>query len=413
MREATIRQATVLVGGLGSRLGALTAETPKPLLEVGGRPFLVWLLRELVRFGVEDILLLTGHLSERVEAALAGLVAHLPKRVTLGISREPRRAGTGGALFYARDRLQPHFLLCNGDSLLDLNLAHLLAEAAADPDEVVGRIVLRSLPDASRYGVVALEGDRVTEFRARPPAGTPGIINAGMYLFDRRVLASVREDASLEQDVLPALAERGALRGTPANGYFIDIGIPEDLARARAELASHLSRPALFLDRDGVINRDHGWVGTRERFEWMPGAIEAIRAASDDGWHVFVVTNQSGVARGHYDEAAVAALHGWMVEQIRRQGGNVDDIRYCPFHPEAPLERYRQAHGWRKPEPGMILDLIACWGLDRRRCVLVGDQETDLAAAAAAGIAARRFTGGDVRACVAEARAALTRSMTA
>ena len=165
---------------------------------------------------------------------------------------------------------------------------------------------------------------------------------------------------------------------------------------AQQEIPRILHRRALFLDRDGVINVDHGYVGSRDRFEWMPGAREAIRAATDAGWHVFVITNQSGVARGHYDEAAVTALHGWMIDEVRRAGGTIDDIRYCPFHPDAVVPAYRRVSDWRKPAPGMLLDLMRAWELDPARCVLVGDQETDMAAAAAAGISGRRFEGGNL-----------------
>jgi D-glycero-D-manno-heptose 1,7-bisphosphate phosphatase len=118
--------------------------------------------------------------------------------------------------------------------------------------------------------------------------------------------------------------------------------------------------------------------------------------ATEAGWHVFVVTNQSGVARGHYDEAAVGSLHAWMTGEIRRHGGTIDDIRYCPFHEDAVLPAYRRASDWRKPEPGMILDLMRKWELDPAGCVLVGDQPRDIAAAGAAGIASHLFPGGDL-----------------
>ena len=283
--------------------------------------------------------------------------------------------------------------MCNGDSMLACNLADLLA---ADTPGIVGRMVVRHLADASRSGVVALDGDRIIAFAERPAAGGGGFINAGIYRFDRRILAHLVPGCSLERDVLPKLAARGVLRAVVGDGYFIDIGVPADYARAQQALPEALRRPALFLDRDGVLNVDRGWVGTRERFEWMPGAIEAVRRATAKGWHVFIVTNQSGVARGFYDEAAVRDLHNWMRGAILAAGGTIDDVRYCPFHPEAPLPAYRQASDWRKPAPGMIEDLIRVWRLDRQRCVLVGDQPTDLAAAAAAGIAGYHFTGGNL-----------------
>lgn len=395
--SVTVRQCAILVGGLGTRLGALTAGTPKPLLPCGDRPFLAWLMRELLRFGVEEFVLLTGHLSGEVAARVEALSAMLPKPARIVLSEEPERAGTGGAVFHARDKLDTRFLLCNGDSLFDCNLATLLA----GDDDAVGRMMLRQVDDASRYGVVVLEGEHVRAFRERPAAGTPGVINAGIYVFGRTLIEELAPACSLEADVLPRLAARGALRGVVGDGYFRDIGIPEDYVRAGEEIPRVVHRPALFLDRDGTINVDHGWVGTRERFEWVPGAREAIHCATDAGWHVFVVTNQSGVARGHYDEAAVTSLHEWMTDEVRRAGGTIDDIRYCPFHVDGVVPAYARASDWRKPEPGMLLDLMRAWELDPARCVMIGDQESDMQAARAAGIAARRFAGGDLREFVA------------
>jgi D-glycero-D-manno-heptose 1,7-bisphosphate phosphatase len=387
----TVRQCAVLVGGLGTRLGALTAATPKPILTCGDRPFLGWLLREFVRFGVTEFVLLTGHLSSEIERAAADIQASLPVRVTITLSEEPIRAGTGGAVFHARDLLHDRFLLCNGDSLFDSNLSLLLADAADDDPDVVGRVVLRQLDDASRYGVVTLDGDRITAFRERPPAGTPGTINGGVYLFRKTLIDHLRPSCSLEADVMPALAMDGRLRGTLGTGYFRDIGVPEDFARAQTEIPALLRRRALFLDRDGVLNVDHGYVGCRERFEWTEGAKQAIRHATGAGWHVFIVTNQSGVARGLYDEDAVRALLAWIGDEARASGGTIDDVRYCPYHPDGTDDAYRRAHPWRKPEPGMLLDLIRCWELDPARAIMIGDQESDMRAAADAGVAGYLF----------------------
>jgi D,D-heptose 1,7-bisphosphate phosphatase len=396
MRSVTVTQCAVLAGGLGTRLGSLTEATPKPLLSRGGRPFLAWLLRELSRFGVNEFVLLTGHLSEEIERALPAIQATLPRRVSISVSREPRRAGTGGAVFHARDRLHDRFLLCNGDSLFDTNIAAMLADAVRDDPEVMGRMMLRQLPDASRSGVVTMDGDRVTTFRERPPPGTPGIINAGVYLFRRAMLDLLRPDCSLEADIMPALAAGGSLRGTVGEGYFRDIGVPEDFDRANDELLALRGRRALFLDRDGVVNIDHGHVGSRERFEWVPGALDAIRLATSAGWHVFVVTNQSGVARGFYDVVAVNDLLAWIADEARRHGGTIDDTRFCPFHPNAARPRFRALSDWRKPGAGMLRDLIRAWELDPARCLMIGDQPTDMRAAAAAGISGHLFEGGNL-----------------
>ena len=385
----TIRQCAVLVGGLGTRLGALTATTPKPLLRIGDRPFLAWLLREFVRFGIEEFVLLAGHGAAAIEACLDALIASLPRKARVVVSQEPSRSGTGGAVWHARDRLDERFLLCNGDSLFATNLARLFA--CETPS-----VMLRPMENGARYGSVELQGDTITGFRERPASGGASLINTGIYLFDRGIFDELRPDCSLEADVLPRLASRSALRGCVGEGYFRDIGVPEDLALAQKEIPRLLQRSVLFLDRDGVINIDHGYVASRDRFEWTPGALEAIRTATDAGWHVFVVTNQSGVARGHYDEAAVQALHEWMCNEVRRHGGTIDDIRYCPYHEDASVPAYRKASDWRKPRPGMLLDLMQAWELDTARCVLVGDQATDTEAARAAGIEGRLFAGGNL-----------------
>lgn len=394
-QRVTIRQAVILAGGRGSRLGALTDATAKPVLDVGGRPFLYWPMRELQRFGVERFVVLTGHAAPAAEAALRAAAAALPRPAPLDFVREDTPRGTGGALREAADLLDARFLLLNGDTLFDCNLARLLRAAAAQPEAVFMHMLLRDAPAGARYGVVTTDGARVTAFAERPAGGADGgLINAGIYVVDRRVVAGIPPGASLERDVLPHLAASGRLYGTRAEGWFVDIGTPPDLVRARAELPARLRRRALILDRDGVLNLDHGYVGTRDRWDWVEGAREATAAATAAGWHVFVATNQSGIARGMYDEAAFATLQDWVADRLRAAGGTIDDWRYCPFHPDAAVTRYRADSDRRKPAPGMLLDLMRAWELSPADCVMIGDQPTDMAAAAAAGIAGHRFPGG-------------------
>jgi D-glycero-D-manno-heptose 1,7-bisphosphate phosphatase len=156
-------------------------------------------------------------------------------------------------------------------------------------------------------------------------------------------------------------------------------------------------RPALFLDRDGVLNEDRGYVSRWEDFAWVAGAREAVAAFNRAGWLVIVVTNQSGVGRGYYTEADMHALHRRMGEDLAAAGGRIDAFYFAPHHPEAPVESYRHPDPPdRKPNPGMILRALAEWPIDRARSVLVGDKRSDMEAAARAGIRGLLFAGGDL-----------------
>ena len=183
-------------------------------------------------------------------------------------------------------------------------------------------------------------------------------------------------------------------------GPVLDLATPQGRAAAPAVVAARTVRPAVFLDRDGVLNVDRGYVHALADFAWIPGAVAAVKQLNDAGWYVFVVTNQSGIGRGLYTEADMAALHRHMADTFARAGAYVDDWRHCPFHPEGTVARYRQAHPWRKPEPGMILDLLDHWPVDRAASFLIGDKPTDIQAAAAAGLPGHLFAGGDLSAFV-------------
>ena len=157
-------------------------------------------------------------------------------------------------------------------------------------------------------------------------------------------------------------------------------------------------RPALFLDRDGVLNEDRGYVSRWEDFAWVPGAREVVAEFNGAGWLVIVVTNQSGVGRGYYTEADMHALHARMGEELSKAGAHVDAFYFAPHHPEAPVAAYRHPDPPdRKPNPGMILRALADWPIDRERSVLVGDKTSDMQAAARAGIRGLMFKGGDLR----------------
>jgi D-glycero-D-manno-heptose 1,7-bisphosphate phosphatase len=155
-------------------------------------------------------------------------------------------------------------------------------------------------------------------------------------------------------------------------------------------------RPALFLDRDGVINVDKSYIFRREDFEWVEGAQDVIRRFNAMGWWVFVVTNQSGIARGYYTEEQMQALHDWMTAELAAANIHIDRIYHCPFHEEGTIPRYTRDSYDRKPKPGMLIRAMTDFPVIKDRSFLIGDKQADLEAAQAAGVRGFLFTGGDL-----------------
>jgi D,D-heptose 1,7-bisphosphate phosphatase len=398
----TVTQAVCLVGGRGTRLGALTDHTPKPMLSVGGQPFLDYLVHEARRFGLQKLLLLTGYRFEEIAERYAGRSFGA---LSVDVVVEPSPAGTAGALANAIEHLDETFFLLNGDSFFGFNWLNL-ARALEYGDWMIHATLARGIV-GSRYGRVELAGDRICGFQPQGDNSQP--INAGIYLVRRAVLdLIVTTPCSLEHEILPTLATRGQLLGSAAEGPFIDIGIPDDFTRAQTLMPAYMRRPAAFLDRDGVLNRDDGYVHRPDQFVWIEGAIDAVRWLNDAGYYVFVVTNQAGVAHGYYAEQDVHDLHAWMQSELQRHGAHIDAFEHCPYHPEGAVDRYRRVSDFRKPGPAMIVKLQKDWTTDTAGSLMVGDRDIDMQAARAAGITGHKFSGGNlldfVRQCAAAPR---------
>ncbi|WP_128926857.1 HAD-IIIA family hydrolase [Bradyrhizobium guangxiense] len=389
-----LRQAVILVGGLGTRLGERTRLVPKPLLEVAGRPFLDHLLDELTRYPtVEEVVLLAGHRADVVVEAYHG---KRWRHASVTVVCEPAPCGTGGALKHAAGVLQDRFFLLNGDSWFDFNLLDLALRARSS--SAIVHMALKRDQEGDRYGRVVLEGSRVRRFLGAG-AQPNGPINTGVYCIDRAVLRYIDElPCSLEQQVFPRLVAEGQLEASLYDGFFIDIGIPSDFERVQHELPERRRRPAVFFDRDGVLNVDKAYVHRIEDFEWIDGAREAIKLCNDLGYYAFVATNQSGVARGYYGVEDVHRLHDWMSGELAAVGAHIDDYQYCPYHEEGTIEAFRRVSDRRKPAPGMIIDCMNGWPVRTEGSLLVGDNDRDVEAAPAAGLPGHLYKDGDLAA---------------
>lgn len=364
------RQCVILVGGLGTRLGALTAAASKPLLGVGGRPFLEYLLREAARFGFRQVLLLAGWRSEDAEAYLAdgGLAAELG--LTIQVSREHEPAGTGGALWRARHLLDEWFYLLNGDSWFDFNWLSLLTTDGAE--RATATLGLRRIEDAGRYGVVETEGARVRRFLERPMTPGPAAVNGGVYLVSRRIVSHLRERCSLERDCFPWLAASGDLRGRLAEGRFIDIGIPTDFALAQTLIPAWRRRPAVFLDSESLVGGEAGSVHFLGQPRCLPGAAIAVRQLNDAGFYVFVL--DQSVTRAPSAEGHAGLYREAIQAQLRPLAAHIDDFGHGAAHPDEEQAR------------GGLVDLIERWPLDIARSVIIARRLGDLQAGRAAGL---------------------------
>jgi D-glycero-D-manno-heptose 1,7-bisphosphate phosphatase len=384
-------QVVLLAGGRGTRLGALSETVPKPLAAVAEKPFIQYLVEDFRRFGFADFLVLAGHLGRQIEEFfMRRPVAGAAVRVLI----EPAPRGTAGALRRAADWLNETFILANADTLFAINYLDFVRPPEVEP--WLGKLALHRTAAGGRYGEVETANGRIIAFRERGRGAAAHLINGGVYLLKREIVDHIGEGVvSLERDVFPALA--GTLCGQTFAAPFIDIGVPEALAAAQTMVPEIVARPAAFLDRDGVLNIDSGYVHRPEQFRWIEGAAAAVKALNDWGYLVIVATNQAGVARGYYAEADVYRLHRWINDALRPQGAHVDAFYHCPHHPQGTAA-YARVCDSRKPGPGMLLRAIKEWPIRRDGSFVIGDKESDIEAGRRAGLPGHLFPGGDLRA---------------
>jgi D-glycero-D-manno-heptose 1,7-bisphosphate phosphatase len=234
-----IHQAAILTGGRGTRLGSLTDDTAKPMLLVGGKPFLEYVVEYLQRFNIRRILFCTGYQSAQIEQYFRGRNL---RGCEIEFSVEPSPAGTGGALLNARHLLEEAFYVLNGDTFFELDLPMLSALLFSKNREFWATIGLRLVNDVQRYGQVILEGDQIVSFTEKGQSGS-GLISGGIYCLRKEALQVLpAAPCSLEKDLFPKLAAMGRIGGFRADGYFTDIGLPDTLDRAQIEVPSHFSR---------------------------------------------------------------------------------------------------------------------------------------------------------------------------
>ena len=390
-------ECIILAGGMGTRLRSAVPDLPKCMAPVDGKPFLHYLIESLESAGFSHIILSLGYMHEAVEKWTGTL--HLTARISTVVENTP--LGTGGGIRLALEEAeQEDVFVLNGDTWTGVRYREMLSAHRASGARAT--LALKRMENFDRYGTVETrkEGGNtfISAFREKKRCDA-GLINSGVYIFRKDALQSLPEAFSIESGFFAEEASKGTLAAYETDGFFLDIGIPEDYSRSQKIFSEGLYKPydTLFLDRDGVINREltGTYVRNPSEFEFLPGVKDALRRMRPLFAKMVVVTNQRGVVKGLMTRDDLDMLHRWMREEIEEDGGKIDAV-YCSLGMDC-------SDPMRKPNPGMILKYLEDRPqTDLSRCILVGDKESDMECAAKAGVRGIKVSPGFTLADVAD-----------
>jgi D-glycero-D-manno-heptose 1,7-bisphosphate phosphatase len=347
----------------------LTDDTPKPLLPVGGVSFLEYVIWNLVRWGIRDIVLSTGYRGAAIRDRLGDGAA---MGAGIRYAEESSPLGTGGGVRFAAVHMAEPFFVLNGDTLLDCDfpsLARLVSRYGAKAG-----LMLREVEDAGRFGAVAFADDRIRGFHEKGSTG-PGLVNGGVYVLTPAAVKSLPPGAcSLETDLFPRLAREGALVGAVCKGFFLDMGLPATYAEAQTLLPAwkkNVAGKGVILDRDGTLIVEKHYLRDPEEVELLPGVPEALALLHRHGYSLIMATNQAGVGRGYYSLDEMRAVNQRLQALLAEKGIELDAIYYCPHAPDEQC-------CCRKPAPGMLKQAACERGISFESSFVIGDKESDI-----------------------------------
>jgi D-glycero-alpha-D-manno-heptose 1-phosphate guanylyltransferase len=370
-------EAIILAGGLGTRLRDAVPELPKCMAPVAGRPFLFYVINYLRSQGIEKFIFSLGYKHEIIEKWLADQFATLDYQCVI----EDEPLGTGGAILLAcKKATEENVLVTNGDTIFKINAEQLISlHLNKDADCTLS---LKPMKDFDRYGVVELDETIAVKNFKEKQFYTSGLINGGVYALnaEKFIAENFPEKFSFEKDYLEKLYPQRKIDGVVDDGYFIDIGIPEDYNRAQKELQQPpLDLKAidnnwtLFIDRDGVINHEKKdeYILNWNEFKFYDGVKEAFQIFGKKLGRVIIISNQRGVGRQLMTEDALLNIHKNMQAAIESAGGRIDTIYYCTSADHKNI--------CRKPNPGMaFLAKKDFPGIDLSRSIMVGNKPSDM-----------------------------------
>lgn len=405
-------KVVMMAGGRGTRISGLYPDLPKPLIPIDGTPVLEREICSLRDQGFEEFILTVSYRGDQI-------IRCLGDGSRLGVSiqyyREEQPLGNAGALFQLKGQLTDDFLLLNADAVFDVDFNRMIAFHRAHG----GLVTLFTHPNSHPYDsglLIADENHAVVQWLAKEdarPAYYKNRVNAGLHVMSPEVLEMSGIDpervgtidpatgktfkVDLDRQLLKPLAGTGKMFCYDSPEYVKDMGTPERFHQVEADVlagrvqAKNLAnrQKAVFLDRDGVINKYVGFLRNIDAFELLPGAAQAIRKINASGYLCIVVTNQPVIARGEVTVAQLNEIHNKMETLLGQQGAYIDGLYYCPHHPDkgykGEVTELKIDCDCRKPKPGMLLKAAKEFHIDLGKSWMVGDGEKDIKAGQNAG----------------------------
>ncbi len=357
----------ILCGGKGTRLGKLTKKIPKPLIKFNGESFINKILKFYQRYQFDNIYLLAGYRGNLLYKKYHNTNYNFTK-VKVLIEKKP--LGTGGALYCLRNKIKKNFILINGDSYLDYNFLKFKYQRF----NIGKMIIVKNKSYKSNLKLTSLNIKKKKIFFDNKS----NYMNAGVYCFNRKIFKYIpNKFCSLEDDVLPKLIINNQVDGYKIDRPFIDMGTLKNFKKVNKFFDKLTYKPALFLDRDGVLNRDYGYVHKFSDIRWIKKTINILKKIQKLDIYIFIITNQSGIGRYLYTFKDFNDLHKKIKSKLSIDKIFFDEVFFCPHHPTEAKGIFKKKCKCRKPNNLMVLNAKKKWNVNLNKSLMIGDKATD------------------------------------